>query len=115
MGKTSREKGKRGERELANKLREYGYDTHRGVQYQGGPESPDVVGLPGIHVEVKRTEAFRLEEALSQAQADAGPDDLPAVFHRKNGRPWCVVMPLDSWMALYNRAQSQEGSEAGER
>ena len=60
MGKTSRDKGKRGEREVASLLRSYGYDTHRGQQYHGGKDSPDVVGLPGIHIEVKRTEAFRL-------------------------------------------------------
>ena len=30
MGKSQREKGKRGERELARKLREYGYDARRG-------------------------------------------------------------------------------------
>ena len=49
MGKKSRDKGKAGERELASKLREYGYDARRGVQFHGGPDSPDVVGLPGIH------------------------------------------------------------------
>ena len=40
MGKTSREKGKRGEREVAGLLRSYGYDARRGVQYHGGEDSP---------------------------------------------------------------------------
>lgn len=35
MGKTQREKGKRGERELAGVFREYGYDARRGQQYCG--------------------------------------------------------------------------------
>ena len=30
MGKAQREKGKRGERELANILKDYGYDCRRG-------------------------------------------------------------------------------------
>lgn len=31
----SRQKGARGERELAKKLREYGFDSRRGQQYSG--------------------------------------------------------------------------------
>ena len=100
MGKPSRDKGKRGEREVASLLRSYGYDAHRGVQYHGGKDSPDVVGLPGIHIEVKRTEAFRLWDALSQAKGDAG-DKMPIVVHRKNDCEWVVVQPLKDWIELY--------------
>lgn len=100
MGKTSRDKGKRGEREVASLLRSYGYDAHRGVQYHGGKDSPDVVGLPGIHIEVKRTETFRLWDALSQAKGDAG-DKMPIVVHRKNDCEWVVVQPLNDWIKLY--------------
>jgi Holliday junction resolvase len=102
MGKTSRDKGKRGERELAGILKSYGYDCHRGVQYHGGPESPDVVGLPGIHIEVKRVERLNIENAVDQAVSDSdGTDNLAAVFHRKNKRGWNVTMPLEDWMRLY--------------
>lgn len=100
MGKTSREKGKRGEREVAALLREYGYDAKRGVQYQGGPQSPDVTGLPGIHIEVKRTERLHLWDALVQSRADAGTD-IPVVFHRANDCPWVVIMDAKDWMELY--------------
>ena len=51
MGRMSRDKGKRGERELANALRNCGYETRRGQQYSGTETSADVVGLPGIHIE----------------------------------------------------------------
>ena len=102
MGKASREKGKRGERELANLLKEKGFKARRGVQYQGGPDSPDVTGLPGIHVECKRTERFDLEGAMQQARDDCDPFSLPAVFHRKNGKGWVVVMDLDDWLLLYD-------------
>lgn len=37
----SREKGKAGERELANKLKDYGYNTRRGQQYNGIPDEAD--------------------------------------------------------------------------
>lgn len=109
MGKASREKGKRGERELASRLREYGYDARRGVQYQGGKDSPDVVGLPGIHIEVKRTERLELYGALSQSKGDAG-NDKPVVIHRKNNSEWVVIQPLEDWIELF-RAWEVEKDE----
>lgn len=102
----SKEKGKRGERELAGVLREYGYDTRRGVQYKGGPDSPDVVGLPHIHIECKRVERLDLESAHTQAKKDArGSGDLPAVFHRRNNGPWRVSMELADFMKIYRIAE----------
>lgn len=48
-------KGKRGERELAAILKEYGYnEARRGQQYCGADGSADVIGLPGIHIEAKQ-------------------------------------------------------------
>lgn len=107
MGKTSREKGKRGEREVAAFLRSEGYDAHRGVQYHGGPDSPDVVGLPGIHIEVKRAERLDLYGALSQSKGDAG-DDMPIVVHRKNECEWVVVQPLKDWIELYRSWEADQ-------
>ena len=100
MGKMSREKGKRGERAVAALFREYGFDAHRGQQYHGGPDSPDVVGVPGLHIEVKRTERLNLYDALAQAKRDAG-EDLPVVIHRKNDSPWVAIMDFDDWMKIF--------------
>ncbi len=107
MGKTSREKGKRGEREVAAFLRSEGYDAHRGVQYHGGQDSPDVVGLPGIHIEVKRTERCDLYGALSQSKGDAGTD-MPIVIHRRNECEWVVVQPLKDWIELYRSWEADQ-------
>ena len=96
----SRNKGANGERELARKLSEYGYECRRGVQYKGGPMSPDVVGLPGIHIECKRVEHLNLYDAIAQAVRDAWLD-LPAVFHRKNNCEWLVTMRLEDWIEIY--------------
>ena len=63
MGKSQREKGKRGERELAGKLRDHGYDCRRGQQFCGISGDADVIGLPGIHIECKRVERLNLQEA----------------------------------------------------
>lgn len=93
MGRMSRQKGKRGEREAAAELGSLlGCTARRGVQYQGGPESPDVV-LEGvnIHVEAKRVEALNLYAAIDQAKSDAG-GKIPLVWHRRNGKASVVIV-----------------------
>lgn len=97
----SRNKGARGERELARKLREYGYGCRRGQQYCGANGDADVVGLDGIHIECKRVEKLNLYDAMAQAEADARGGELPVVMHRKNNCEWLVTMPLDQWIELY--------------
>lgn len=100
----SREKGKRGERELASALREYGYDTRRGQQYCGSNGDADVVGLPGIHIECKRVERLDLDSAMAQAKVDVytgGTGEIPAVFHRKNNSEWRVTLTLEDFMTIY--------------
>ena len=118
MGKMSKEKGKRAERELAGILRGYGYDCHRGQQYNGADGSADVVGLPGIHIECKRVEKLNLYEAVNQAVADSieglcaqETDDIPAVFHRKNNRGWLVTMRLDDWIEIYREYEANKETE----
>jgi Holliday junction resolvase len=102
MGKASREKGKRGERELASILSgEYGYKARRGQQYSGANGDADVVGLPGLHIEVKRVERLNVQDAVDQAKRDRKEGELAAVFHRKNNCDWNVTMPLTHFMAIY--------------
>lgn len=100
MGKASREKGARGEREIAALLRSYGFDGHRGRQYNGADGSPDVYGLPGWHIEVKRTEALRLWDAVKQAESDAREGEKPVVMHRRNGSEWLAIMKADDFLEL---------------
>lgn len=100
----SREKGKRGERELAAALRKYGYDVRRGQQYCGSNGDADVVGLPGIHIECKRVERLDLDSAMAQAKVDVytgGTGEIPAVFHRKNNSEWRVTLTLEDFMTIY--------------
>ncbi len=104
MAINSKQKGAKGERELAKKLREYGYNVRRSVQYNGKAEDgqADLLGLDGIHIECKRTEALRLYDAVDQAKRDCnGKNELPVVFHRKNNCEWVAILPLDDFMKLY--------------
>ena len=96
----SRAKGARGERELANKLKEYGYDCRRGQQYSG-LEGDDVVGLEGIHIECKRVERLQLTDAMLQSRRDAKLGEVPVVMHRKNNEDWKVTMYLEDWIEMY--------------
>jgi len=102
MGRKSLTKGKAGERELAAELRRlFGVEARRGVQYQGGGDSPDVVtDLPGVHVEVKRTERLSLYPAMKQASTDAGADKVPVVFHRQNREEWLAIVRLNDLPTL---------------
>lgn len=97
----SREKGKRGELEVAHLLQQYGYEARRSQQYAGINNDADVVGLPGIHIEVKRVEKLNIDNALDQAFVDKGDDEIPIVMHRKNRAWWKVTMDFDDWMKLY--------------
>ena len=104
MAKKSQRKGAAGERELAALLCENGYPVQRGGSLSFG-EVPDLVGLPGIHVECKRVERLNLSQAMAQAVRDAEKfqDGAPAVFHRSNRQPWMVTMCFHDWIQLYKR------------
>lgn len=97
----SRDKGKRGELEVAHLLKKYGYDARRGQQYAGSNGDPDVVGLPDIHLEVKRVEKLNIDNALSQSIRDARDEEVPIVMHRKNRTEWKITMRFEDWMEMY--------------
>ena len=94
----SQRKGAQGEREWAGKLRDRGYEAHRGQQYCG-LEGEDVVSNLPIHWEVKRVQRLQLTDAVDQSKRDAGWK-APAVAHRKNHEEWKVTMPADVFMDL---------------
>ena len=110
MAVNSKRKGAAGERELAHKLNEYGFDTRRSVQYNGKADDgkADLVNLPGIHIECKRVERLNVSEAMTQAINDAKNGELPTVFHRKNREGWLVTMRLENWMELYKEYKEVE-------
>ena len=102
----SRAKGARGERELANLLKEYGYECRRGQQYSGANGDADVVGLPNIHIECKRVEKLNIDKAMQQSMDDARENEVPVVMHRKDRQRWLVTMTMDEWMKFYERWDS---------
>ena len=116
MGKiNSRDKGARFERELANILKQYGYESRRGQQFSGSNGDADVIGLPMIHIEAKHCETMQLYKWMEQAKRDASKNGrLPAVFHRKNRAAILVTMELDDWMKIYRGERSYEAVKDNE-
>lgn len=97
----SRAKGASNERKLANKLKEYGYDTRRGQQYSGANGDADVVGIDGIHIECKAVEKLNLDKAMEQSINDAREGEIPVVMHKKNRKQWKVTMLLEDFVKLH--------------
>lgn len=97
----SRAKGKAGELELAHELMKYGYDTRRGQQFCGANGDADVVGVPGLHLEVKRVEKLDYYKAYAQSESDAKDGEIPVVVHRKNRKRWLVTLSLEDFMKIW--------------
>lgn len=108
----SRRKGADGERELAQFLRERGFEARRGQQYSGANGDADVEGLDGIHIECKRVEKLNIDAALEQSIRDSYADSLkqgktiiPVVFHRANRKVWKVTMRAEDFLKMYRGAK----------
>jgi hypothetical protein len=107
MAINSKEKGKRFERELAKKFREYGYNARRTAQYCGNTgEAADVIGLPHIHIEAKHVEKLNLYDAMAQAKRDAKEGVIPAVFHKKNNHNILVTLEFKDFMQIYREFEA---------
>ena len=103
----SREKGKHGEREWASICRSYGYsDARRGQQFCGLEGDADVVGVPGLHSEVKRVERLNIYDAMAQSTRGAKDGEIPIVAHRRNNCKWLVTMKADDFFKIYREYHS---------
>ena len=100
-GRASRRKGAGAERELAKILSEkFGLDVHRGFTFH---HESDLVGIAGIHPEVKRVEKLNIHKAMAQAieESEKRKDGAPTVFFRRDREDWLVCMRLPEWIELY--------------
>jgi Holliday junction resolvase len=113
MAINSAQKGKRGEREFARICREQGFNARRSQQYAGGVDSADVIGLPGVHVEVKLRETITEGDKaifIRQAIRDAkGSSRIPIVAHKESYRQWFVTMEMQDFAQMYVAAADYKG------
>lgn len=111
QGRAAREKGKRGEREVAQRFRDAGFkDARRTAQFCGKTgDAADVVGVPRLHIEVKRVEREAVRKWIAQAVRDAeagGEGKIPVVVHRKSGDPWLVTLRLEDFLDMYKETNN---------
>ncbi len=95
----SKRKGKVGELELVNILKDRGLTARRTQQYSGTDGTSDVIceELNDFHIEVKRDERLNVQKALTQAENDS-TDKIPIVAHRKNREKWKVTLYLEDFL-----------------
>ena len=113
----SKKKGAAGEREFANYCKQFGFDVRRTAQYNGKEldSKADVIGIPGIHIEVKRVEQLNIHKAMEQAVRDSeGSNEVPIVAHRKNGTKWLITMKADDWFKLFLEKEGNDGKSTQE-
>jgi len=105
MGKMSREKGKRFEREVANLFKEKGFTASRSAQCMGKTgQAADVIGVPGIHIECKHVEKMSLYEWMAQAIRDTEAEskgNLPVVIHKQNRKDILVSMRYEDFIKIF--------------
>lgn len=107
-GARSTRKGASGEREVMAILRDHGYPVERGGTQSYG-QRPDLYGLDGVHLEVKRSERAQIWEWMEQSQRDARRfgDGVPTVIFRRSRSPWMVTMKLSDWIKIYQKGDQQ--------
>lgn len=101
-GLASRRKGAAGELEVVALLHAHGWPrAHRNFASGAAGHGDIAHGPQGVVLEVKR-HAGRLDlpAAVRQAEAAAGPHDLPVVCHRRDGGQWQATLPLTELLDL---------------
>ena len=112
MGKiNSKKKGSAGELELAHFLTDHGFPARRGMQFQGTPDSPDIIcdSLKTYSLECKRTEKALLYPWMEKAMEDAGADQTPVICHRRSRGEWLAILRLEDLLKMITHLKHFEG------
>ncbi len=114
----SREKGKRGERQWRDILREFGFlKSYRSQQYSGkAPDgsSADVQcpETPSIHYEVKNVERLNIWAAIGQVLIDRPAGKIPVVAHTKNNHGFLVTLPAEDFLNILRQSDLVQSTTA---
>ena len=106
MGVKSARKGAAGEREVMAILRDHGDPVERGGTQSFG-QRPDLYGLDGVHLEIKRAERAQVWAWMEQSQKDAQRfgDGVPTVIFRRSRSKWLICMDLSDFLTFYQAAE----------
>lgn len=95
MGRSQREKGKRGERAAAKALNEtLGLDCTRSAQVSGQTGQADLNCKAAIHCEVKVRKGIGACRYLEQAVSDCLPEKVPFVLMKEDRGEWVAMVKL---------------------
>lgn len=107
MGKASRDKGARGEREAIKALAHFGLTALRTAPMQAGNQEHygDIalldqcgMAMPYLRIEVKRQERPNPDGALTECLSHRSQESL--VMYRRNGQQWRVCLTLSDLFML---------------
>ena len=108
MALNSRQKGKGGELEACQILRElFGWVAQRSQQFcgRGGDADIKVAQTPGLFWEIKRQEKLEVHKAMRRASEDSGRQ-CPVLMHRRNRSEWLLTIRLIDLPRLCHAYQS---------
>ena len=111
----SRTKGASGERQACRALEEalelpYGCLCRNVSEQARGGKFGDVLGIPGVHIEVKWCKVIHITRWLEQAESDCSPEDIPVIVYRVDGdTAWRVHYRLRDTMELMRRVLAVKG------
>ena len=123
MGKASRDKGGRGEREVLKLLNDLGFPTdkpggpeplcYRCDQYRGGEEAGADVQAEGfgvkLAVESKLRKRVNIKQAVIQAERDAPEGYLPIARTREDRQSAIISMPEWAFVELMQLVKRKHG------
>ena len=103
-GARSRRKGSRFERQLVHRFRGAmpGAEVHRGFQYRGGEEAPDV-DCPIWWIEAKAGKRPSIRNALKQATDDSPKGRIPIAVVKDDRKPAMVTLQLDDFLEFVSQ------------
>lgn len=100
MSRSERDKGRKGEREVAAMYEKAGAEV-RGLEGAGDHLviTPGAFG-PTIHSECKRQETARVWAWWEQASLEAPAGTMPVVHFRRNRSPWLAIVDAEALAAI---------------
>jgi hypothetical protein len=63
----------------------------------------DVQGVPGLHLEVKRSERATIWAWIEQAEKDCPEGNTPVVVFRRNRSGWYAALPLEDFARVWTK------------
>lgn len=106
-GRMARNKGARGENELAAMLSdELGFVVKRKLGQ--ARDGADDIEVGPFRIEVKRRETLAIMQWVRQIEACTPKNQIPVVAFRQNGQEWRVVLRMKDFLPLMSEKLAED-------